>query len=645
MKKWLIFIFVFVLVVVVIIATPHFIRKKLFFEENINSQQQPSINKKVEPGIIPKTTLISYNGSLYKETEKLWNTQTFRRVSSEYDTLRTFVIDKPDHLVEVTVETKPSDAFTYFCETRHDIIYEKSLVHRGFFSVISAKKEGYNEATKAFKASSDTTITISLEKIQPGGFITFICKTGFKEITANNKQTNAHKTRYLSGKYTFKATSLGMNKWEKTITVMDGDDLTIPVDFEMTSTLGILDLEMIGYGIAKVIDTDGNAIKLKSSKREKLHIGKYILEFWVPNERECVSKEIDIKKDEITTVRHSFIDEPINSSNKFSQYQQYGELLLSVYPPTANVQLIYEDGTIIEQNKWKQLHNLPIGNYSLNLSAFGYRSQQSSFAITPFHREKIRMVLAKSSVLYSVPPVISTTEIGMKMVEIKGGSYIMGNDTDNETDNPEHEVTVKSFLMGQYEVTRNQWEKVMNLRVQYYRQESAIVNVRWEQAVEFCNRLSKKEGLEPCYYISSGKDPNYHTKTEDSFKVVIFDPDANGYRLPTEAEWEYAAKGGVYPNTGFTPYIDLTDREKFPKDIKPNTLGLYNITEDVTEWCNDWYDKDYYSKSPTSNPMGPKTGEYVVYRGFDSNNISRRYYFHRHKSESNHGFRVVRNLE
>ncbi|PSJ71751.1 sulfatase-modifying factor protein, partial [Sphingobacteriales bacterium UPWRP_1] len=150
-----------------------------------------------------------------------------------------------------------------------------------------------------------------------------------------------------------------------------------------------------------------------------------------------------------------------------------------------------------------------------------------------------------------------------------------------------------------------------------------VINVNWYDAVEYCNFLSLMHGLETVYTINSDKvTPNWQ---------------ANGYRLPTEAEWEYAAReGGKKVRFGngqntlrateanfdasadYKPYSKIGEyrgKTVAVDSFKPNALGLYNMSGNVWEWCWDWFGGDYYKNSPRENPRGPETGSYRVLRG------------------------------
>ena len=210
----------------------------------------------------------------------------------------------------------------------------------------------------------------------------------------------------------------------------------------------------------------------------------------------------------------------------------------------------------------------------------------------------------------------------IEMVYVAGGTFMMGA-TDDRVDDidrgfgelPAHEVTLDSFYIGKYEVTQAQWEAVMGttLKQQFdkldkadnyswndsnARQDCPMRYVRWEEAVQFCERLSRKTG-----------------KT---------------YRLPTEAEWEYAARGGQHPDG--TKYAGSNDIDEVAWSYwnspgimhpvgqkKPNGLGLYDMTGNVEEWCSDFYNMDFYEISPSVNPQCDRGNYGHVLRGGDAN--------------------------
>lgn len=206
------------------------------------------------------------------------------------------------------------------------------------------------------------------------------------------------------------------------------------------------------------------------------------------------------------------------------------------------------------------------------------------------------------------------------MVSVIGGTFIMGCTAEQDPPNcfadevPTRSVTVTDFFIGKYEVTQAQWQAVwgVNNPAPFFTGcggNCPMEQVSWFDAIAYCNKLSAQEGLTPCYY----KDPSFTQKvgmngniwelTNDSI-AVFWKTDANGYRLPTEAEWEYAARGGglsmgykyaggnnlntvawYNANSSMTPHI---------VGLKPaNELLLHDMSGNIQEWCYDWYKNSY----------------------------------------------------
>ena len=236
----------------------------------------------------------------------------------------------------------------------------------------------------------------------------------------------------------------------------------------------------------------------------------------------------------------------------------------------------------------------------------------------------------------------------VEMVFVQGDTFQMGDTWDDgESDEkPVHKVTVNSFYIGKYEVTQAQYQEIMGNNPSDFRGDNLPVEqVRWYDAVSFCNRLSKREGLEPCYTINDTD--------------VTCDFTKNGYRLPTEAEWEYAARGGNqsqgYKYSGSNNpdavawYYDNSENQTHDVGSKqPNELGIYDMSGNVWEWCWDWYALDYYENSPYDNPKGPNIGLPRVRRGGCWANIARhvrmanRSYVIPSSSSNYLGFRLLR---
>jgi len=257
------------------------------------------------------------------------------------------------------------------------------------------------------------------------------------------------------------------------------------------------------------------------------------------------------------------------------------------------------------------------------------------------------------------------------MVQIPGGSFFMGSDSGNSNERPVHTVTLSSFYMGKYEVTQEQWVAVMGSNPSAYKGSPAsgenqwkrpVEQVSWYDALVFCNKLSMKEGLTPAYSISGSTDPTvWGTVPRDwdsTWNAVTIVAGSTGYRLPTEAQWEYAARGGYgspgnYTYSGSNTvddvawYIDNSGYKTHEVGKKaPNGLGLYDMSGNVWEWCWDWYGD--YSSSAQTNPTGAATGTYRVARGggwYSDASITRsvlRDYGNPHIRVSHVGFRLSR---
>ena len=255
---------------------------------------------------------------------------------------------------------------------------------------------------------------------------------------------------------------------------------------------------------------------------------------------------------------------------------------------------------------------------------------------------------------------------------IKAGTFQMGSNAGSKDEKPVHEVTLtKNFYMCKYEVTQGEYEKYCtyggskpsasygdgNSYPAYY--------VSWYDALVYCNKRSIDEELTPCYSINGETDPTkwgtVPTSRNSTWDEVVCDWNANGYRLPTEAEWEYAARAGdnttsskTYSGTSdvnelgdYAWYSSSKSHEVGTK--KANAFGLYDMCGNVWEWCWNWYTSSYNTTTEGGNdPTGALSGANRVYRGggwnYSSNDcsVSRRNYYEPHLSQYFLGLRLVR---
>jgi formylglycine-generating enzyme required for sulfatase activity len=211
---------------------------------------------------------------------------------------------------------------------------------------------------------------------------------------------------------------------------------------------------------------------------------------------------------------------------------------------------------------------------------------------------------ASSATLPTIP-FDAVTKSGVEMVYLPGGEFMMGTSQGNADEGPVHKVKISSFMMDKYTVTHDMFTKVQLPNPSHWQDnpKKPVERVRWRDAKQYCNERSLLEGLKPCY----------NEKTMD----WECDYAANGYRLPTEAEWEYACRAGTDGPYDFgSPdklrqyawFADNADEKTHPVgQKKPNLWGLYDMYGNVSEWCEDVYSPTYYQDQASGaiDPHGP----------------------------------------
>lgn len=227
-------------------------------------------------------------------------------------------------------------------------------------------------------------------------------------------------------------------------------------------------------------------------------------------------------------------------------------------------------------------------------------------------------------------PPDEINSIGMEFFTIPAGRFEMGSQfSNNEDDDKPHEVEItRPFQIGKNEVTQQQYVRIMPATRERHEGDGnlPVIRISWYDAVKWCNALSRHEGLSPIYHVTDERDEDKNHSIE-SARVVLLSPVTKpGYRLPTEAEWEYAARAGTKTKWFFGNdekrlgayawhKANSAGARKLVASRLPNGFGLYDMAGGVTEWCHDWYGRSYYRKSVRTDPTGPDHGVSRVVRG------------------------------
>jgi formylglycine-generating enzyme required for sulfatase activity len=249
---------------------------------------------------------------------------------------------------------------------------------------------------------------------------------------------------------------------------------------------------------------------------------------------------------------------------------------------------IYLDGKYIKylnEDIVLPLNDLTEGPHTIKFS--GNETEEKTIDILPGKTVNLTFETKKKRAIVSD---------NFDMIFVEGGTFFMGSDKGGRIESPVHPVTLDGFYIGQYEVTQTQWQDVMGYNPSQFNDcfNCPVENVSWDNVQEFLAKLNKKTG--------------------------------KNYRLPTEAEWEFAAIGGSagkgYEYSGSNDpdevawYVSTSNDKTHPVgQKKTNELGIYDMSGNVWEWCNDYFEKDYYSVSHSKNPKGPSKTSNRVLRG------------------------------
>ena len=279
---------------------------------------------------------------------------------------------------------------------------------------------------------------------------------------------------------------------------------------------------------------------------------------------------------------------------------------------------VYVDGKLV--GRTPMMHDLLVGSHTIELRKQGFKDYKQSIRV-----EENDVVDIVATMTEDKSYVETANGINLKMIDVEGGTFAMGSNSGDDDEKPVHKVTLDSYYIGETEITQAQWCAVMGSNPSFYTGDNhPVEEVSWNDAQEFCKKLSELTGKR--------------------------------YVLPTEAQWEYAARGGnqsegyTYSGSNNVDEVAKYNSSRGHSNVKskkPNELGIYDMSGNVYEWCSDWYSSSSYRSSSQTNPQGPSSCTYRVLRGgsWDRNasycRVADRYYDFPWYTSNDCGFRVV----
>ena len=365
------------------------------------------------------------------------------------------------------------------------------------------------------------------------------------------------------GVYTIEARKVQYHSEKQDIELASGDNRTI--ELHLSAKFGSLDILTRPAGATITLNEKNYGVTPNTIYQ--LPTGEYDLSLSKPG---CatINKKVLITDEKITEINETLIDGR--------------EVSINSEPAGTSLSI---DGEIVGLTPYKG--NLSFGSHIISIES-GNKKETKTVNVSQTS-EITSFMLSFSQQNYNE----TINGVSFKMAEVMGGTFLMGNNDEKKDEKPVHKVTLSSFYIGVCEVTQSLWNAVMGNNPSNFQGDNLPVeNVSWQNAQDFLLKLNAITG--------------------------------KNYRFPTEAEWEYAAKGGnrskKYLFSGSNTLDEVAwysgnsnHRTHSVANLSPNELGIYDMSGNVWEWCNDWYGN--YSSEAQTNPLGLSQGEYRVCRG------------------------------
>lgn len=452
---------------------------------------------------------------------------------------------------------------------------------------------GYLDIEKEIKVTTGGNNSFEYALIKNVGILNLSVIPNDAEVKINSENKTAGRIELPPGEYEIEVSKTGYLPQKETVTIVLGS--TLNKSFTLVKNSGSLSITTIPADAVLLID------KVNHTNKQNIEL--------VPGRH-----KIEIEKSGYYGVSEPLEIELGKSLTKqYTLNQKTGKLRFTVNPLDATVRLKRNEKVVEEWTGMKLLNDFAIGTYTLEAKYKGYKTKTKDITI----------VENQTTVEDLIMEVGSDIVIPENMVLVKGGTFNMGSN-ESEDEKPIHRVYVDDFYIGKYEVTVEDFKKFIDATGYKTEAEKGDGSYIWTGS-----KWEKKAGVNWRCDVGG----NTRSTREYNHPVIhVSWNDASAYcewaggRLPTEAEWEYASRGGSqsagYKYSGSNTIDNIAwyssnsgNKTHEAGKKQPNELGIYDMSGNVYEWCSDWYDENYYKNSPERNPKGASSGTFRVLRG------------------------------